>query len=164
MPRNSGPKGSQTIENLVVKTKLRTPTSRSEHVPRPTLLKVLRPSSECKLILVSAPAGYGKTTLLSQWCHSEEGNLPFAWVSLDEQDNDPARLWRHVIEALRQAAPRQGFAAGALAGLSASGAKLLETVLPMLINELSALPHPVVLVLDDYHCIKESSCHESVAF
>ena len=61
--------------------------------------------------LVSAPAGYGKTILLSQWLTSEETNGAFAWVSLDEQDNDPIRLWRHIVEALGHGVPGKGLAA-----------------------------------------------------
>jgi LuxR family maltose regulon positive regulatory protein len=156
--------GSMSPENAVVQTKLGVPLLRSEHVLRPTLLKLLGASSECKLTLISAPAGYGKTTLLSQWGHSEEGNLPFAWISLDEQDNDVIRLWRHIIEALGQIAPKEGFGADALVGLSVVGAKLIGTVLPMLINELAELAHPVVVVLDDYHCNANKACHESMAF
>ena len=160
----SPPEAHITALETVLKTKLRAPTLRFEHVPRPSLLKLLRASSDRKLTLISAPAGYGKTTLLTQWRQSEEGNLPFAWASLDEQDNDVVRLWRHLIEALRQVAPQEGFGADALVGLSVVGAKLVETVLPRLINELTELPHRVILVLDDYHCIKESTCHESVAY
>jgi LuxR family transcriptional regulator, maltose regulon positive regulatory protein len=160
----SAPEGQGTALRNLLKTKLGVPTLRSAHVPRPTLLEILRASSERKLTLISAPVGYGKTTLLTQWCQSEDGNLPCAWVSLDEQDNDVVRLWRHVIEALRQVAPSEGFGADALVGLSVAGTKLVETLLPMLINELTELPHRVVLVFDDYHCIKESACHESVAF
>ena len=72
------------------------------------------------------------------------------------------RLWRHVIEALVKVAPKEGFGADALVGLGVVGAKLLERVLPGLINELVELPHPVVIVLDDYHCIEDNACHESV--
>jgi LuxR family transcriptional regulator, maltose regulon positive regulatory protein len=161
----SSPEGQTTVlQKTVLKTKLRAPALRSEHVPRPRLLELLRANSDRKLTLISAPAGYGKTTLLTQWRQSEEGNLPFAWASLDEQDNDVVRLWRHLIEALRQVAPMEGFGADALVGLSVVRAKLVETVPSMLINELTELPHRVVLVLDDYHCIKDSNCHESVAF
>ena len=115
MLHSSDLKGSISLENLVVKTKLRTPKARSEHVPRLWLLKLLKASSEHKLTLISAPAGYGKTTLLTQWCRSEEGNLPIAWVSLD-QDNDVVRLWRHVIEAFLGCKPGKGFGADVLGG------------------------------------------------
>jgi LuxR family transcriptional regulator, maltose regulon positive regulatory protein len=160
----ANPTGVSDTSVEVVKTKLRVPMLRSEHVPRPRLLELLEASSERRVTLIGAPAGYGKTTLLTQWCQSEKGNLPFAWVSLDEQDDDPVRLWRHVIEALRQVAPEEGFGADVLVGLGVVKRDLIETVLPMLINDLTELPHRVVLVLDDYHCVNETSCHESVAF
>jgi LuxR family transcriptional regulator, maltose regulon positive regulatory protein len=160
----ANPTGVSDTSVEVIKTKLRAPTLRSEHVPRPRLLEVLKASSERRVTLIGAPAGYGKTTLLTQWCQSEKGNLPFAWVSLDEQDDDPVRLWRHVIEALRQVTPEEGFGADVLVGLGVARGKLVESVLPMLINDLTEFPHRVVLVLDDYHCVNETSCHESVAF
>jgi LuxR family transcriptional regulator, maltose regulon positive regulatory protein len=93
-----------------------------------------------------------------------EDGLAFGWVSLDEQDNDPVRLWRHILEALRQAAPREDFAEDVIGGMSAVGGGLVEMTLPMIINELAGLPQRVVLVLDDYHFITEDSSHESVSF
>jgi LuxR family transcriptional regulator, maltose regulon positive regulatory protein len=148
----------------IVKTKLRAPKLRSEYVPRPGLIELLEASSDCKLTLMSAPTGYGKTTLLTQWRQSEKGALPFAWVSLDEQDNDPVRLWRHVLAALREVAPEEGFGADVLVGLGVVGTKLVETALPVLINQLTGFPYRIVLVLDDFHYIKDGGCHESVSY
>jgi ATP/maltotriose-dependent transcriptional regulator MalT len=87
---------------IVLKPKLRAPSAHPELLARPRLLKLLEASSDCRLTLVSAPAGYGKTTLLAQR-RQDEAESPFAWVSVDEQDNDPVRLWRHIVEAIRQA-------------------------------------------------------------
>jgi LuxR family transcriptional regulator, maltose regulon positive regulatory protein len=148
----------------IVQTKLLAPAPRSEQVLRTELIELLEAGSDRKLTLVGAPVGYGKTTLLTQWRRSQGPNVPFAWVSLDEQDNDPVRLWRHVIEALRQRTPEEALGADVLVGLGVVGANLIETVLPMLINDLTKLPHRVVLVLDDYHLIKQKACHETVAF
>jgi LuxR family transcriptional regulator, maltose regulon positive regulatory protein len=128
------------------------------------LLTLLGESSDHKATLISAPAGYGKTTLLAQWGQAEEADLSFAWVSLDEQDNDPVRLWRHIVEALRQAVPEEDFGADVLVGMGAAGQKLVEAPLPMLINELAELPYQVVVVLDDYQVLTEGDSHESVAF
>ena len=128
------------------------------------MLTLLEESSDHKATLISAPAGYGKTTLLAQWGQAEEADLSFAWVSLDEQDNDPVRLWRHIVEALRQAVPEEDFGADVLVGMSAAGQKLVEAPLPMLINELAELPHQVEVVLDDYQFVTEEDSHESVAF
>jgi LuxR family maltose regulon positive regulatory protein len=140
------------------------PKLRSEYVARPRLLEPLEASSARKLTLMCAPTGYGKTTPLTQWRQSEEGELPFAWVALDQQDNDPVRLWRHVIAALREVVPTQGFGADVLVDMGVVGAGLIETALPTLVNRLTELPYRIVLVLDDYHLIKDSSCHESVSF
>jgi LuxR family maltose regulon positive regulatory protein len=120
---------------------------------------------DCKVSVISAPAGYGKTTLLAHWRRVEEAEVPFAWLSLDEQDNDPIRLWRHIVEALRQILPEEeGFGADVLVGMSAVGQRFVETTLSMLINRLAELPHPVVLVLDDYQFVTGEVSHNSVAF
>jgi hypothetical protein len=87
-------------EVIVLKPKLWAPSLRPEYLPRPRLLKLLKAGSDRKITLIDAPPGYGKTTLLAQWRQSEGGDLPFAWVTLDEPDNDPVRLWGHVMEAL----------------------------------------------------------------
>jgi LuxR family transcriptional regulator, maltose regulon positive regulatory protein len=144
--------------------KLKAPAVRPEQIVRPRLLGHLEEASDCKLTLVSAPAGYGKTTLLAQWRQAEHANVAFAWVSLDEQDNDPVRLWRHVVEALHQAAPGDDFAADVIGRLSLGGRGLEEVMLPMLINGLAEVPQRITLVLDDYQCVTQDDCHESVAF
>jgi LuxR family transcriptional regulator, maltose regulon positive regulatory protein len=149
---------------IVIKPKLRAPELRPEQLARPGLLELLREGLHRKTTLISAPAGYGKTTLLAQWRHAEEANHSFAWVSLDEQDNDPVRLWRHSAEALREVAPQEDFGADVLVGLGIVGTNLVETTLPMLINDLTELPHRVVVVLDDYQVLTEGECHESVVF
>jgi LuxR family transcriptional regulator, maltose regulon positive regulatory protein len=148
----------------IVKTKLSPPSPRIEEVLRPELLELLDAGSDRKLTLIGAPAGYGKTTLLSQWRRSQEPDLPFAWVSLDEQDNDPIRLWKHIIEALDRVTPEGRFGADTVAGLGTVAINLVGTTLPTLINSLAELPQRVALVLDDYHWITKSDCHETVAF
>jgi LuxR family maltose regulon positive regulatory protein len=156
VPGSSGP--------VVVNTKPRVPALRSEQLLRPGLLELLETGVDRKITLVSAPAGYGKTTLLPQWLHSEEANGSFAWVTLDGQDNDPVRMWRHIVEALGQVAPGEGFGADVLVGLSGNGTRLVETALPMLVNELGELSYQMVVVLDDYHFVTDYRCHESVDF
>jgi LuxR family maltose regulon positive regulatory protein len=147
----------------VVGTKLRVPSPRSEQVLRHRLLGMLEAGLDCKVNLVSAPAGYGKTILLSQWLNSEETNDAFAWVSLDEQDNDPIRLWRHIVEALGHGVPGEGFG-GALAALNVAGARVVDTVVPKLVNELGEVPQKVALVLDDYQFATDDRCRESMEF
>ena len=132
---------------------------------RRRLLEFLRNALDFKATIVSAPTGYGKTTLLAHWRQVEEAEVPFAWVSLDEQDNDPIRLWRHIVEALRQVVPQaEGFGVDVLVGLGAVGQDFVGTTLPTLINELAELPYQVVVVLDDYQFVTEEDAHESVAF
>jgi LuxR family maltose regulon positive regulatory protein len=150
---------------IVLKPKLRAPLPRPEHVIRRRLLDLLRDALGFKLTVISAPTGYGKTTLLAHWRGVEEAEVPFAWVSLDEQDNDPIRLWRHIVESLRQAVPEEeAFGTDVLVGLSAVGQRFVGTTLPTLINELAELSHPVVLVLDDYQFVTEEDAHEAVGF
>jgi ATP/maltotriose-dependent transcriptional regulator MalT len=137
---------------------------RPEQIVRRGLLDLLHDGLDRKISIISAPAGYGKTTLLAHWLQVEEADLPFAWVSLDEQDDDPIRLWRHVVEALLQVVPDEDFGADVLVEMSATGQAFVETTLPTLINELAESPHRVVLVLDDYQYVSAGYAHESVAF
>jgi ATP/maltotriose-dependent transcriptional regulator MalT len=158
----SDPGGS--TPSIVLVPKLKAPAVRPEQIVRPRLLGHLEEASGCKLTLVSAPAGYGKTTLLTQWRQAEQANVAFAWVCLDEQDNDAVRLWRHVVEALHQAALGDDVAADVIGRLSVGGRGLEEAMLPMLINGLAGVPQRVTLVLDDYQCVTQDDCHQSVAF
>src|SRR5215213_5884045 len=103
---------------------------RPEQIVRRGLLELLHDALESKVSVISAPTGYGKTTLLAHWRQVEEADLSFAWVSLDEQDNDPLRLWRHIVEALRRVVPEEeGFGADFLVGMSAVGQRFVETTL-----------------------------------
>lgn len=148
----------------VIATKLRVPSPRPEQVPRPRLLGMLEEGLDCKVALVSAPAGYGKTILLSQWLRSREADGVFAFVSLDEQDDDPIRLWRHIVESLGRGARVEEFGAAILAALSVAGAEVSGTVLPMLVNTLGEVPQGVLLVLDDYQFAAGEGCHEAMDF
>src|ERR687898_172303 len=150
---------------IVLRPKLRAPLPRPEQLVRRRLLEILRNALDFKVTIVSAPTGYGKTTLLANWRQVEEAELPFAWVSLDEQDNDPIRMWRHIVEALRQVVPEgEDFGADVLVELSAVGQRFVRITLPTLINELAELPYQVVVVLDDYQFVTEERSHETVAF
>ncbi len=148
--------------DVPIETKLHAPNARPEWVARPGLVAQLARTT-AGLILVDAPAGFGKTILVAQWRASLAGRRPFAWLSLDRGDDDPGRLWWYVVTALRRACPQFGGEA-ILAELRVQTPDLSGLVLPMLANELAALPVPVVLALDDYHVIKERSCHDQVAF
>ena len=129
------------------------------------MLELLHNALECRVSVISAPTGYGKTTLLAHWRQVEEAEVAFAWISLDEQDNDPIRLWRHVVEALRRVLPEgEDFGADGLLGMGAVGETFFGTTLSMFINELAEMSRRVVLVLDDYQFVTENETHESVAF
>jgi LuxR family transcriptional regulator, maltose regulon positive regulatory protein len=144
-----------------LETKLYPPGLRKEWVERQELIGHLS-GSAAKLILVDAPAGFGKTTLVAQWRAGAMRERRFAWVSLDRADNDPARLWRHVVEALLRGSPELGEAR--LGQWRGPPQDLDRTLLPLLVNELAAVQAPVVLVLDDYHLIKERACHQQFEF
>ncbi len=145
-----------------IEAKLHPPGARAEWVERSQLTGVLT-RTVAKLVLVDAPAGFGKTTLVAQWRSSPAETRPFAWVSLDRGDGDPGRLWWYVVSALTRACPQiQGEAI--LTELRVQAPEFPASVLPMLANELAALSAPVVLVLDDYHVIRERACHEQLEF
>jgi LuxR family transcriptional regulator, maltose regulon positive regulatory protein len=147
--------------DVLLETKLQAPRVRKEWVPRPGLVRVLD-SCESKLILVDAPAGYGKTTVLAQWGDEAAASRPFAWISLDRGDDDPARLWQHVICSLQRVLP--GLRGGEILRPLQRQVPDVEEALARLVNELSALAAPVVIILDDYHVIRERPCHEQLEF
>ena len=151
-----------TALDVPLESKLHAPEPRDGWVERPELVGRLA-RARAKLVLVDAPAGYGKTTLVAQWRGSAAEGRPFAWVSLDADDNDPVSLWSHVVHALHRACP-QLCAQPLLEALRARPADIAGVMLPLLVNELNALPGPVILVLDDYHRVKERSCHGQVDY
>ncbi|MFI5708949.1 LuxR C-terminal-related transcriptional regulator [Kribbella sp. NPDC051620] len=112
-----------------------------------------------RLAVVSAPAGFGKTALVSEWLGA--AGRRGAWLSLDERDNDSASYWSYLVAALRTAAPDVG--AAALSLLQASEPPV-EAVLSTLLNDLEAVEYDVVLVLDDYHVIERPEIHDGMAF
>ena len=148
--------------DVPIETKLHAPNPRTEWMERPELTGYLARTS-VKLVLVDAPAGFGKTTLVAQWRSSALESRPFAWVSLDRGDGDPGQLWWYIVTALQRACPEIGVEA-IVKELRVQSPEVAAAVLPILANELAALSAPVVLVLDDYHVIKERSCHEQIAF
>ncbi|MBV9336051.1 MAG: AAA family ATPase, partial [Solirubrobacterales bacterium] len=130
-------------------------------VVREGLIGALSGDPSRPLSLVYGPAGSGKTMLVAQWAASAREGRPMAWLSLDAGDNDPARFWMYVIEALRSVLP--GIGGAALAMLRAPGVNLVEEALPALINELADVSEQFVLVLDDYQAIEDERIHEGVA-
>jgi LuxR family maltose regulon positive regulatory protein len=150
----------------LLETKFYVPRSRRGLVPRPRLSQRLDRGSALKLVLVSAPAGFGKTTLLTEWLAAGPAaptdQRLAAWLSLDRSDNDPASFWTYVIAALRTVAP--GVGDSALALLQAPRPSPIETVLTVLLNDLGATAGDLVLVLDDYHVIDASDVQDGMAF
>jgi len=147
-------------EPVVVETKVTRPRVRSEHVQRWGLVAALRADSR-RLTLVAAPPGFGKTTLLAEWAATEDAP-GVAWLSVDEDDNDPARFFAYAAEALQRVEPELG--GRALAAVRSPGADLLEVVLPLLLNDLAGLESDLVLVVDDYHLITNPDIHEALAY
>ncbi len=149
-----------TIELL--STKLAPPRLRSPVVSRAALLARLDEGLERKLTLLAAPAGSGKTTLVSEWSATRDEQFPVAWLSLDEGDNDPVRFWRYLIAACQKFDTEVG--ASALTLLRSAQQPPFDTIQTTFINDLSQLESKCVLVLEDYHVITSPIVHETMTF
>jgi ATP/maltotriose-dependent transcriptional regulator MalT len=147
---------------VLLETKLRAPRVREEWVERAELVQYLA-SSTAKLILVDAPAGFGKSTLVAQWRAFAGQSRKFAWVSVDAGDNDAARLWWYIGWALQRACPEL-HVGDLLRQLGKQAPDLRGSLLPTLVNELAELTSSVALVLDDYHMISNRHCHDQLEF
>ena len=144
-------------------TKFHVPRLRRGVVARPRLSERLSRGAESKLTLISAPAGFGKTTLLAAWlAAAPAGRQSVAWLSLDGADNHPVSFWTYLITALQTVAP--GIGASALSLLQEPQPPAIETVLASLLNELNALSTDIVLVLDDEHLVDARDIHGGMAF
>jgi LuxR family maltose regulon positive regulatory protein len=142
----------------LVATKLYARPPRTNLVMRPRLIRLLDEGRAARLILLSAPAGFGKTTLLAEWLR--QGNRRAGWLALDPADNDPARFLVYIIAALQ---PELGGATGELEGLLCTPEpSAAEAVLAALINEAARIPGDLILVLDDYHVITSPVVHSAV--
>jgi LuxR family transcriptional regulator, maltose regulon positive regulatory protein len=148
--------------DVPIETKLYAPDLRTEWLERPALTERLTRTAT-RLVLVDAPAGFGKTTVIAQWRSSTAETRTFAWVSLDRGDDDPSRLWWYVVSALRRACPELDVD-DILRELRTQEPEITGRVLPALANQLTTLSTPVVLVLDDYHLIKQRDIHDQLAF
>jgi LuxR family maltose regulon positive regulatory protein len=147
--------------DALLTTKLHIPRRQPAYVPRPRLLDELDQGLAHGLVLVCAPAGFGKTTLLADW--TRRGRWPVAWLSLDEGDNDPVRFWRHAVAALDRVRP--GIAGTLSPLLGPPQPPSFDVVVTSLINGLAAgSGEVVVLVLDDYHLVDAEAVHASLAF
>jgi LuxR family maltose regulon positive regulatory protein len=144
----------------ILATKFRVPAPRADLVSRPRLLRKLSEGLVTPLTLISAPAGFGKTTLIAEWHHSLAGrDLALAWFSIEAEDNDPVRFLSCLASALEALRP----------GLVAEAEVLVQSALPKvalaaLIHCLNSISHPYALVLEDYHLITASEVHDTVAY
>lgn len=148
------------MENLLLQTKLFVPPIRPLSIPRPHLIQKLNNGLAGKLTLVSAPPGFGKTTLVSSWL--QQGERPFCWLSLDKEDNDPNRFFTYLFATLRNIDDDLGQTAVSL--LHAPQSPPPEILLTLLINDLATLHQPIILVLEDYHVINNLDIHKALAF
>ncbi|HMA37838.1 MAG TPA: AAA family ATPase, partial [Chloroflexia bacterium] len=148
------------MPTLILATKLYVPPPAPAVVPRPRLIERLDEGLRRRLTLLSAPAGFGKTTLVSTWVAG--CNRPVAWLSLDEGDSDPTRFLTYLVAALQSIAPAIG--AGLLSVLQSPQPPPSETVLTALLNDISTTPQQFVLVLDDYHVIDDTAVDEALTF
>ncbi len=150
-------------------TKLFIPPPGKSLVDRPRLISKLDECLEpgCRLALVSAPAGFGKTTLVSTWIHHIElsaapARVEFAWLTLDEGDNDPLLFWLYAISSLGVHREEIGQQTKSL--LQLPNPPDIETALAILINDLAQVPNPLILILDDFHRVRYPAIHKSLSF
>jgi LuxR family transcriptional regulator, maltose regulon positive regulatory protein len=145
---------------VVLESKIRPAPIRRDWVVRRALTDQLVDAADRRVVLVSAPIGYGKSNLLAQWRSDPREARPFAWVTVDASDNEPLRLWTYLIEAIRRVEPRMGGTLDNL--LKHRGASLQEAVIPQLLDELAILPRRIVIVLDEFSQVTNRACHESI--
>ncbi|MGD1897746.1 MAG: AAA family ATPase [Phormidesmis sp.] len=157
----------QVMYRPILATKLYIPPLRPNTVLRPRLIERLNAGLHRKLTLISTAAGFGKTTLLSEWVSVCE--QPVAWLSLDEEHNDPTRFLVYFVSALQtltfskvEGVPQLG--EGVLSALKSPQPPPLNSILTTLINEITAVSENVILVLDDYHRIKSEPVEQALDF
>ncbi|HET9323903.1 MAG TPA: LuxR C-terminal-related transcriptional regulator [Gaiellaceae bacterium] len=142
-------------------TKLKPPRLRAGLVRRPELVGRLREGRDRALTLVSAPAGYGKTTLLAQWHAKDRTRRPFSWIAFDGTDSDPVRLWSDVIAGLQETDERLGTAS--MAALSQGPHAISEAALPLLVEDL-AESGPRVIILEDWEVVRNPLCDRTLGW
>ncbi len=148
------------MSTSILSTKLYIPPPRPNAVLRPHLLKRLNDGLERKLTLISAPAGFGKTTLVSEW--AAQCQRPIAWLSLDTEHNDPMRFLAYLVAALQTVTPAAGSRLQNV--FQSPQMPSLEAVLTILLNEITTHLGPFVLVLDDYHTIDDQTVDQALIF
>jgi LuxR family maltose regulon positive regulatory protein len=150
------------IFHPLLATKLRIPQSPLYAVSRDRLIEKMLRALPCKLTVVVAPPGFGKSIMISEWLRRSPAPLQAAWLSLDKEDNDLQRFWGYVIASVEGILP--GVGQKALSFLQSSITVSIEHSLILLLNALHDLPHKIVLVWDDYHLLESEDIHRSVSF
>ena len=148
------------VSTPILTTKLYRPRPRPDLITRPHLLDRLMEAAHRPLTLLSAPAGFGKTSLLSAWLSQTDARV--AWLALDDGDNDPARFWAYVLAALQTVDPDLGGDLQAL--LLTPQPPTFDALLTPLLNDLARASQPLTLVLDDYHIIQTPVIHDAITF
>jgi LuxR family maltose regulon positive regulatory protein len=149
---------SSGMPQTSIEAKLLPPVLSIKHLSRLALIEKLNSRENCKLTLVSAPAGYGKTTLLSEWAAGHDGKI--AWLSLEQEDNDPTRFWSYVIASFQKI--NNNLVAALQPILQSPHHFSTEVFLAELIDEVSELQKPLTIILDDYQAIDSKAIHEMV--
>lgn len=149
-----------SLTNPLLATKVHVPQARPHHTSRARLTERLNDGLHHKLTLISAPLGFGKTSLLSEWASLRQ--QPVAWLSLDAGDNDPPRFWAYVIASVQTL--YTGLGTRALALLQSPQPLGIESILTVLVNEIDAVPDSIALVLEDYHVVDSPAIHQQVTF
>jgi len=156
-PKATPSAGRDAAAFEILQSKLLIPSLRAGMVPRTALVNRLRASSDARVFSIAAPAGYGKTTLLAQWAARDP--RPFAWVSLENRDDDPVSLLTYITAALDGIHPVDQ---AVFRGAAAASDSLWSTGLPRLGAALAAMPEPIVLVLDDVHKLRHPDCVDAL--
>ncbi len=150
------------MDTQLLATKLFVPKPRSGLVSRPRLIEFLNNAVNSNFVLVSAPAGFGKTTILTQWVSSLDHEMPVAWIQLDESDNDPVRFWDYFIAAVKTLLP--GIDESAINMLHSSQTYSIEAILTTIINSIVDGHEQLVVIFDDYHLIRNETIHAAIAY
>jgi len=146
----------------IISTKLNIPFLRAGIVSRPRILEILHEGLErsVSITLISAPAGYGKTTLLASWLRNVDQQV--AWLSIEPEDDTYPRFITYLIASLQKVHPSIGVMAGQLLEASQGDSSRLDSIVPSLINDLAGLAQPLILVLEDYHFVQSAAIHDTV--
>jgi LuxR family transcriptional regulator, maltose regulon positive regulatory protein len=152
---------TQPVDSIL-EAKLRPPPARSEWMVRRRLLEELAGGGQRSVTLIAAPAGYGKTTVVTQWLASRPATGKLAWISLDSTENESARLWTHIATALDRAGCS---IARDIAGFIAAGRHdMMTAVLPRIIDAIAVLPAEVTVLIDDFHIVRSGECNDQMEF